>query len=441
MDISWIRPEQIAEFEVIQLADEGVQTKELSARLQNLKSEHADTLSLRNITIGFLDELETVKQVYNNNNIQEFLDNKQQVPLREVSSDTLHDKILGGWNGRAAGCLLGKPVEKYRRHVIRELLESNGSWPLEYYISDKGIPEEILKKYPWNRHSGSESLRENIVCMTEDDDMNYAMLNLHLLEKYGVDFTTENVADVWLNDMPVLSTFTAERVAYLNLLLLRQISEVPVYRNPYREWIGAMIRADVFGWTSPGNPLRAARMAFNDASLSHTRDGIFASMFFAACISLAFVHDDIQLLLKDALEFIPEDSRIYRAVQYGMEIAETCDSWEGVLEHLENRYKDYFWVHSVNNTALISAALVYSGGDYSSAITNTVMGGWDTDSDAATVGSVIGTMYGYSRLPGKWIRPLNNRIRSSLRGFDNSSLTVLAERTFRVSESTNSKIM
>ncbi|MGE5363329.1 MAG: ADP-ribosylglycohydrolase family protein [Bacteroidota bacterium] len=435
MDISWIRPEQIAEFELLQLADEGIRIEELSDRLQRLKTEHGDLRSLRNSIGKFLNELEEIKPIYNNKYIQEFLDNKGSVPFYSVSADVLRDKILGGWNGRAAGCLLGKPVEKYRRNVIREILESNNSWPLEYYITDKGIPEELLKKYPWNRHSGSESLRENIVCMTEDDDMNYAMLNLHLLEKYGGDFTTDNVADVWLNNMPVLSTFTAERVAYLNLLLLRPINEVPLYRNPYREWIGAMIRADVFGWASPGNPLKAARMAFNDASLSHTRDGIFASMFFAACISLAFVHGDVILILKEALEFIPEDCRIHHAVEYGMSLAQNSADWEEILGYLEEKYSDYFWVHSVNNTALIAAALVYSGGDYSSAITNTVMGGWDTDSDAATVGSVIGTMCGFRGLPGIWISPLNDRIRSSLRGFDNSSLTALAERTLSVLES------
>ncbi len=70
-------------------------------------------------------------------------------------------------------------MEKIPRQGIRELLESNGTWPLTEYITEEGIPAALLEQYPWNRHYGRESLRENIACMPEDDDMNYPMLNLH----------------------------------------------------------------------------------------------------------------------------------------------------------------------------------------------------------------------------------------------------------------------
>ena len=94
----------------------------------------------------------------------------------------------------------------------------------------------------------------------------------------------------------------------------------------------------------------------------------------------------------------------------------------------------YHWVHSINNAALVVAALISSKGNYEKAICNVVMGGWDTDSNGATVGSIIGTMLGASKLPVKWISPLNNRIRSSLKGFDNSLLSDLANRTTRQSK-------
>jgi ADP-ribosylglycohydrolase len=75
------------------------------------------------------------------------------------------------------------------------------------------------------------------------------------------------------------------------------------------------------------------------------------------------------------------------------------------------------------------AALVYGEGDFQQSVCNVVMGGWDTDSNGATVGSVAGTMAGAKQLPGKWIAPLNNRIRSSMFGFDNSAIDQLAMRT------------
>ncbi len=30
--------------------------------------------------------------------------------------------------------------------------------------------------------------------------------------------------------------------------------ETALIRNPYREWIGAQIRADLWGWVSPAQP-------------------------------------------------------------------------------------------------------------------------------------------------------------------------------------------
>ena len=146
-------------------------------------------------------------------------------------------------------------MEKITREGIREILSSNGSWPLSDYITEQGIPADLLRKHPWNKHSGRESLRENIVCMAEDDDLNYTMLNLHVLESAGRDFTTGHVAEAWLSLMPVLSTFTAERVAYRNLLEGVVPPATAWHRNPYREWIGAQIRGDVFGWVSPGGPM------------------------------------------------------------------------------------------------------------------------------------------------------------------------------------------
>ena len=57
--------------------------------------------------------------------------------------------------------------------------------------------------------------------------------------------------------------------------------------NPYREWIGAQIRADICGYV-PRPPGAAAKLAFRDASLSHTANGIYGAMWSAALVAAAF---------------------------------------------------------------------------------------------------------------------------------------------------------
>jgi ADP-ribosylglycohydrolase len=55
--------------------------------------------------------------------------------------------------------------------------------------------------------------------------------------------------------------------------------------------------------------------------------------------------------------------------------------------------------------------------------------GWDTDSDGATVGSVLGAMHGTRVVPQALAAPLHDTLRSAVRDYDGTSITALARRT------------
>ncbi|MDP9265361.1 MAG: ADP-ribosylglycohydrolase family protein, partial [Chloroflexota bacterium] len=86
----------------------------------------------------------------------------------------------------------------------------------------------------------------------------------------------------------------------------------------------------------------------------------------------------------------------------------------------------------LNNAAVVALALAESGGDFSRSITAAVSAGWDTDSNGATVGGIVGALSGASALPDRWTQPLEGRIASSLRGFDGATFDALATRTLAV---------
>ena len=438
MNILYLKPEEQIIHEIAQSRQEGKLVTEIEREWNSLVAKDLTIVELRSAAERLLKQLEDLQidslllaaEPSDLQTIRVRSGAEQLKDLRRPFSEgMLLEKIHGGWLGRAAGCLLGKPVEKIGRTGIRELLASNHHWPLSEYFTAVGVSDELKTKYPWNRHGGPESLKENITCMPEDDDMNYPIVNLIVSEKFGPAFGPEDVAEVWLRTLPVMSTFTAERVAYSNSLRSIPISECATTGNPYREWIGAQIRADMWGWVASGNPYLASEYAWRDASLSHTRNGIYGEMFFAAAIAEAAVSEDIEHVLMSALKVVPEESRFAKAIITAMAIARENRDWETIVDRLYEEFGTLYWVHTINNAALVTAALVHGNGDFERTICSVVMGGWDADCNGATAGSILGTMKGKGRLPAKWIGPLNNCLRSSVMGFDNSAFDQLARRT------------
>lgn len=440
MNLSWIKIENLVEYELCQQQEEGKDVAPFRQRWKNLQHETKNDLELRNQAIELMRALTSLplSNEIASREPSTFAEIRAltaaptvALPKLALSNEELADHLAGGWLGRAAGCLLGKPVEKHPRAAIKEILTSNGNWPLANYFTEKDMPEALRQKYPWNKHSGRESLRENIVCMTEDDDMNYPMINLHVLEKHGAQFSTEQIAEAWLSLLPVLSTFTAERVAYLNCLAGLNPPETATTNNPYREWIGAQIRADLWGWVSPGNPQQAAEWAWRDARLSHVRNGMYGEMFFAAVIAAALVCENIVEAVEQGLRQIPAHSRLAAAIRFAQSLPAREKNWEGAVDRLYEKFGGYHWVHTINNAALVVAALLYGEEDYERTICCVVMGGWDTDSNGATAGSILGARLGAKKLPPKWMAPLNDKIRSSMKGFDNSTFDNLSQRTLQ----------
>jgi ADP-ribosylglycohydrolase len=258
--------------------------------------------------------------------------------------------------------------------------------------------------------------------MPEDDDLNFAILALQLVERHGDELSTEDVAAAWLNDLPAGRVFTAERVAYRNLLDGVEPGRAALVRNPFREWIGAQIRTDVYGWVRPGDRSAAARLALVDARLSHTGAGVDGALWVAAMSAAAMVLDDPVAVAEAGLAVVDPASELAEAVRFGLGLAET--PLDEALDALHAEYGHLHWVHSVNNSALTAYAL--TAPDFATGIGRAVMGGWDTDSAGATVGAVLGAVLG---VPAEWTEPLDNRLATSLPGMNQVAISELAART------------
>ncbi len=453
MRLTWAQPEDLLLHELVQARTEGVdvdavadvERRWLQAGGGSLEPPVSGAAAvpagpeLRRLASALLDELDGLLRPEDPDQpstLAAVVAGWTDGPDVRAPGDDLPDRVAGAWLGRSAGCVLGKPVEKIPRAGIRAIAEETQNWPVRGYFTAVGLSPATAAAWPWNRRSAPTSLVENLDGMPEDDDLNYPLLNLGLLERRGSP-STEDVALAWLADLPAGRVFTAERAAYRNLLLTLPLDEVPTRRNPFREWIGALIRGDVFGWARPGDPYAAARLAWPDAVLSHTRNGVYGELWAAALASASLVADDVAEVLVRAAAVVPPRSALAEAVAFGADLGRRPLSLDDRLDALHARYGHLHWVHVLNNAATVACALSASEGDFAAGIAFAVMTGWDTDSTGATVGSVLGGLLGASRLPSAWTAPLDGRIDTSLPGGE-QQVDALVARTLGLSRSLSS---
>lgn len=361
-------------------------------------------------------------------------------PVAPPAEDILYDKLYGAWLARCAGCLLGQPIEGWRRERILGLLRDTGNYPVSRYISSD-IGDALRTKYGVSDEgqvygSSKRNWINNVAYMPEDDDTNYTLLGLKILETYGFSFTPDDVAEAWLMNLPLLHVCTAERVAYRNLCNTIAPPESASHRNVYREWIGAQIRADFYGYATPGNPALGAELAWRDGSISHVKNGIYGEMLIAAMLSAAAVLTDIRDVLEAGLSQIPAESRLSLAIR-GLVAWKDVDrlSWEEVLDKIHQLYDEtdgHDWCHTISNAMIVCTALLYGHLDLGTTLGIAISGALDTDCNAATAGSVIGMMVGAAQLPSTWTAPLCDTVKSGVDGFGMVSISDMAKRSLEV---------
>lgn len=352
----------------------------------------------------------------------------------EISSEydkaTLADKIHGAWMGRICGCLLGKTVEGVRTNELIPFLTETGNYPMYRYILRSDITDEMIGKYSFPFHATCHA--DNIDGMPVDDDTNYVVLAQLIVEQYGRDFSPLQVSEAWMALQSKHAYCTAERVAYRNFAQGLVPPASAMYQNPYREWIGAQIRGDYFGYINPGNPEAAAEMAWRDASISHVKNGIYGEMFASAMIAAAVVTDDIKTLIQSGLGQIPHTSRLYAHVTAVLKAYERGDSAEdcfAMIHEMYNEYTAHGWCHTISNAMIVAASLLYGEGDFGKSICMAVQTGFDTDCNGATVGSVLGMRCGITGIPAYWKEPLQDTLHTSIFGVGTVKISDCAAKT------------
>lgn len=349
------------------------------------------------------------------NEIQQY--KKPYLLAERLNKESLKEKVHGAWMGRICGCMLGKTVECIKSDELIPFLKETDNYPMHRYIYKSDINEKICNKY--NFPFRDRAYADTINGMPVDDDTNYTVLAQLIIEKYGKDFTPLDVSKAWVQYQSKNAYCTAERVAYCNFINGYEPPQSAIYKNPYREWIGAQIRGDYFGYINPGNPEAAAEMAWRDASISHIKNGIYGEMFVAAMIAAAAVTADIKKIILSGLAQIPYTSRLYESVISVLDMYNSGVSRQDCFDKIHKMYDEYTgygWCHTISNAMIVAASLLYGNGDYGKSVCMAVETGFDTDCNGATVGSILGMANGIQGIPEYWTKPINDTLHTSIFG-------------------------
>jgi ADP-ribosylglycohydrolase len=338
------------------------------------------------------------------------------------------DRAGAAFVGSLCGCMLGKPLEiDPSLAEIRAHLEPRGEWPLDDYLREETILSLRLLQGQWR-----ELARERIDHVAADDDINYTVLGMLVLERKGVDFTRTDLAKLWLRNLPVAVTFGPERT-FLARLAAAALDERPILPErledpfPDSELCGALIRADAYGYACLGNPGLAAELAWRDAGMTHRRTGLYGAMFVAAAIASMPISSSPLDAFRTALRFVPKVGAFADAVRFAMVEVASAVSWLDAYERIHGRYGDFGHCKVLQEIGTLVNTLHFAR-DVGDGICIQVMQGNDTDSFGATAGSLLGAWFGPGHLDDRWTAPFHDRIQLALATTWVTSIRELTER-------------
>jgi len=418
-DLRWLRPEERFEDEAREYG-----TAMLPGELDRLSQEYS-RFDGEVRAVDFIQDFGSLLGL--DSDAKAFFEDfarKSSESKSELEPNQLKNRIHNAWLARVAGCTLGKPVESWPQDRINEFLQILENRELVGYLTAVGVTPG--NKFVFENFNLT-GLRENLTRFPQDDDIDYTILNLIVAENNGDLVTSEAVVDAWTRLLPVQVLCTAERVAYQNSILGLQPPYTAFVRNPYRQWIGALIRADLWGYISPGAPARAARLAYLDARVSHVEEGIWGAVWVASLISCVLGGLSVRQALIESLKYVKLDSAIFRLVEKVTNHSLQGTTIDEVVSGVIDPLRSYNWVHVLPNVAIIAVALAYIGHDLRSAWSFTLSQGLDTDSNCATVGSILGSA-GLT-IPEAFVALPKVAVTTAIPGHDGIEIAQLAERT------------
>jgi hypothetical protein len=308
---------------------------------------------------------------------------KQAVDTRTISTETLKDKIAGGWAGKMIGVTYGAPTE----------FRAQGK---TYEDSIKWVPSDV-KGSIWQ------------------DDIYVQLTFLMTMDQYGIDAPAKKYQELFAKAGYMLWHANVQaRKNYFDSIFPPQ-SGHPDY-NIHADDIDFQIEADYIGFMCPGMPQTANKIADKIGHIMNYGDGVYGGVFVAALYAEAYFENDIPKIIDKALLSIPAESDYSKIVKDVILLhQQNSTDWRAAWAELEAKWgSDHicgagstFNIDAKLNGAYIVMGLLYGDGDPLKTMEVSTRCGQDSDCNPSNAMAVLGVIKGLSGLPVEYQQAVN----------------------------------
>jgi len=309
-----------------------------------------------------------------------------------IDKSVLLDKIKGGWAGQVIGCTYGGPTEfKWNGTMIGDHVPIpwDDTRMLWYYENEPGLYDDVYM------------------------DLTF----VDVFEKHGLVAPDSLHALAFANAGYRL--WHANQAARYNILNgIMPPASGHWKNNPHADDIDFQIEADFAGLMSPGMVNSATDIGWRIGHIMNYGDGVYGGIYVAAMYSLAFIYDDIEFIVNEALKTIPPESEFYQCIADVIQWHKQYpNDWKSAWFEAQKKWTYDkgcpdgvfvpFNIDAKINAAYIVIGLLYGNGDYGATIDISTRCGYDSDCNPANAAGILGTMIGYSQIPDYWKQGLD----------------------------------
>jgi len=309
-----------------------------------------------------------------------------------ITKSELRDKIKGAWAAQTIGCTFGAPIE----------FRYNGTMVQDY--------QKIL----WDKNSLKECYEKTPGLY---DDVYMDLTFVQVIENNGIDAPADSFANAFANAGYKL--WFANQTARNNILNGIKPPESGYWlNNPCADDIDFQIEADFAGIMCPGMVNSASGICNKVGHIMNYGDGWYGGVYVAALYSQAFISDNIEYIVKEALKVIPPESKFARTISDVIKWhKENPDDWKATWFKVHRKWSEDigsahgvfepFNIDAKINAAWVTIGLLYGNGDFTKTYEIATRCGDDADCNPSTAGGILGAIKGYSKIPDFWKQGLN----------------------------------